>query len=306
MPRSASPAATSPRLLRRVLRIIVRTVQAFIADNVPRLGAALAFYITISVAPLLVLTIAVAGILFEDQQVRVTVMAEIEGMLGSKGAHVVTSIDPPEEKPSGVVATVVSVATLFFGALKVFKQLREALNAIWRVPPSEEHGFWRIIRHQLFSIATVLMTGFLLLVSLVLSAALNWFGGETLGRTNLPAYLIEAVNMGTSFLLITILFALLFKLLPNTPIRWRHVWLGAVVTAFLFTIGKSALGVYLGKASVTSAYGAAGSIIALLLWCYYASQIVFLGAEFTRITSRSNGGRDFSKFDEANERTLPL
>lgn len=284
----------------------MRTVRAFIADNVPRLGAALAFYITISVAPLLVLTIAVAGVLFEDAKTRETVIAEIEGLIGSKGAEVVTSIDPPEKKPSGLVATVVSAATLMFGALKVFKQLREALNALWRVREPEEKGFFRIIRHQLFSMATVLMTGFLLLVSLVLTAALSWFGAQTLGRFDLPGYVLATVNMAISFTLVTVLFALIFKLLPNTQVKWRHVWLGAVVTALLFTLGKAALGIYLGKASVTSAYGAAGSIIALLLWCYYASQIVFLGAEFTRITSRSNGGRDFSPLEQEGERELRL
>jgi membrane protein len=287
-----------------VLRIVVRTVQAFIADNVPRLGAALAFYITISVAPLLVITVAVAGMLFDDNEARRTVIAEIEGLIGSKGAEVVTSIDPPKEKPSGMVATVVSIATLLFGALKVFKHLREALNAIWRVREPEEKGFLRILGRQLFSLATVLMTGFLLLVSLILSAALSWFGTESLGRLDLPGYALQGVNMLLSFVLITVLFALIFKLLPNTDVRWRHVWLGASVTALLFTIGKSALGVYLGKASVTSAYGAAGSIIALLLWCYYASQIVFLGAEFTRITARSNGGRDFTPIDREGARTL--
>lgn len=301
---SASRPDRPPRLPRRVLRIVVRTVQAFIADNVPRLGAALAFYITISVAPLLVITVAVAGMLFDDNEARRTVIAEIEGLIGSKGAEVVTSIDPPKEKPSGMVATVVSIATLLFGALKVFKHLREALNAIWRVREPEEKGFLRILGRQLFSLATVLMTGFLLLVSLILSAALSWFGTESLGRLDLPGYALQGVNMLLSFVLITVLFALIFKLLPNTDVRWRHVWLGASVTALLFTIGKSALGVYLGKASVTSAYGAAGSIIALLLWCYYASQIVFLGAEFTRITARSNGGRDFTPIDREGARTL--
>lgn len=303
---SASRAGGAPALPRRVFRILVRTVQAFVADNVPRLGAALAFYITISVAPLLVLTIAVAGMLFDDQHTRQTVVAEIEGLIGSKGAEVVTAIEPPEEKPSGLIATAVSVATLLFGALKVFKHLRAALNAIWRVREPDEKGFLRIVGHQLFSMATVLMTGFLLLVSLILTAALSWFGGETLGRLELPGYALAAINMGISFTLVMVLFALIFKLLPNTHVRWRHVWLGAGVTALLFTVGKAALGIYLGKASVTSAYGAAGSIIALLLWCYYACQIVFLGAEFTRITDRSNGGRDFAPLDEEGERELRL
>jgi membrane protein len=306
MPRSVrGPNGPRPApLWRRVLRILGRTARAYFADNIPRLGAALAFYITIAVAPLLVLTIAVAGMLFKDIDARETVVSEIEQLVGSQGAEVVDSIDPPEREKGGVLATIVGGVTLLFGALGVFRQLQGALNAIWRVHPKPTAGLWNLIGSQLFSMATVLMTGFLLLVSLIVSAALSWFGTQTLGRLDLPGFLLEGINLGLSFLIITFLFALIFKLLPNTAIRWRHVWLGAAVTALLFTIGKTALGIYLGRASVTSAYGAASSIIALLLWCYYASQIVFLGAEFTRITSRSAGGRDFTPLDTPEERSL--
>lgn len=299
----SSPPPRAP-LWRRTLRILGRTARAYFADNIPRLGAALAFYITIAVAPLLVLTIAVAGMLFQDLDARETVVSEIENLVGTGGAEVVDSIEPPQKKEGGVLATIVGGVTLLFGALGVFRQLQGALNAIWRVHPKPTHGFWNLIGSQLFSTATVLMTGFLLLVSLIVSAVLSWFGAQTLGRLNLPAALLEVVNLSLSFLLITFLFGLIFKLLPNASIRWRHVWLGAAVTALLFSIGKSALGLYLGRASATSAYGAASSIIALLLWCYYASQIVFLGAEFTRITSRSNGGRDFTPLDAPEERSL--
>lgn len=301
---SVSSPPPTPALWRRTLRILGRTARAYFADNIPRLGAALAFYITIAVAPLLVLTIAVAGMLFQDLDARKTVVSEIENLVGSEGADVVDSIDPPQRKKGGVLATVVGGLTLLFGALGVFRQLRGALNAIWRVHPKPTRGVLATIRAQLFSMATVLITGFLLLVSLILSAVLSWFGTQTLGRLQLPAAVLEFVNLALSFLLITFLFGLIFKLLPNAPIRWRHVWLGAAVTALLFSIGKTALGLYLGRASVTSAYGAASSVIALLLWCYYASQIVFLGAEFTRITSRSNGGRDFEPLDTPEERSL--
>lgn len=302
MSRSSPPP--TPPLWRRTLRILGRTARAYFADNIPRLGAALAFYITIAVAPLLVLTIAVAGMLFQDLDARETVVSEIENLVGTGGAEVVDSIDPPQKKDGGILATVVGAVTLLFGALGVFRQLQGALNAIWRVHPKPTTGFWNLVGTQLFSTATVLMTGFLLLVSLIVSAVLSWFGTQTLGRLQLPGFVLESVNLTVSFLIITFLFGLIFKLLPNAPIRWRHVWLGAAVTALLFSIGKSALGLYLGRASVTSAYGAASSIIALLLWCYYASQIVFLGAEFTRITSRSAGGRDFTPLDTPEEQSL--
>jgi membrane protein len=160
---------------------------------------------------------------------------------------------------------------------------------------------WPIVRRRLFSLATVLMTGFLLLVSLVLSAMLSWFGAQWVGRLPAPPWVLQTVNLSLAFVITTVLFALIFKLLPDAKMKWRHVWLGAAVTSLLFSVGKWGLGIYLARGTVTSAYGAASSAIALLIWCYYAAQIVFLGAEFTRITSRSDGGRDFSRLDEPAE-----
>lgn len=154
----------------------------------------------------------------------------------------------------------------------------------------------------MFSFATVLATGFLLLVSLIASTVLSWLGSQAITRLGLPTAALQTVNNAVSFVAITFLFAMVFKLLPDTRVPWRHVWLGSVVTAALFTLGKGVLGLYLGHANVTSAYGAAGSLIVLLLWCYYAGQIVFLGAEFTRVTTLSEGGRDFSPLDEPVER----
>lgn len=297
------PQVPAP-LWQRTFRILGRTAHAYFSDNVPRLGAALAFYITIAVAPLLVLTLAVAGVLFDSAESRATVLREIEHLVGADGAEVVPVINPPAQEKGGVLATVVGSITLLFGALGVFRQLQGALNALSRVHAKPTAGVAQFLKTQLFSTATVLMTGFLLLVSLVLSAALSWFGMRTLGQLRLPGFLLEGVNLLLTFVFITVLFALIFKLLPNASIRWRHVWLGAAVTAALFSVGKTALGLYLGRASVTSAYGAASSVIALLLWCYYASQIVFLGAEFTRITSRSDGGRDFTPLETPAEQAL--
>ncbi len=291
----------SPSLLRRTGRILVRTGHAFFADNVSRLGAALAFYITVAVAPLIVLTLAVAGIIFQDESARDTVLGEMNRLMGANAAAVVTSVKPPTESRNGVVATTAGIVTLLFGALGVFSHLQEALNAIWRAAPRTDKGVWRIVRRRLFSLATVLMTGFLLLVSLVLSAMLSWFGAQWVGRLPAPPWVLQAVNLTLAFLLTTALFALIFKLLPDAKMKWRHVWLGAAVTSLLFSVGKWALGLYLARGTVTSAYGAASSAIALLIWCYYAAQIVFLGAEFTCITNRSDGGRDFSLLDEPAE-----
>jgi membrane protein len=213
----------------------------------------------------------------------------------------VQAVQNPADSPAGRGTTAVGIATLLFGAFGVFHHLQEALNSIWRVKPPVTKGWWNFIRPRLFSFATVIGTGFLLLVSLVASAMLSWLSGQALARFELPTLALQTVNNVLSFGMLTFLFAMIFKLLPDTPIRWRHVWLGAVVTALLFTLGKSLLGLYLGRANVASGYGAARSLIVLLLWCYYAAQIVFLGAEFTRVTALSHGGRDFSELDRATE-----
>jgi membrane protein len=293
-------------IIRRSGRILTRTVQAFAADNVARLGAALAFYTTVAVAPLLVLAIAMAGIVFGEGDARLQVIGEIERLAGSQASAAVAAVQSPAATTTGMLATLLGVGTLVFGTLGVFTQLQDALNAIWRVPPQPAKNWWHYLQRRLFSLATVMVTGFLLLVSLVASAMLSWLGAQTAQRLGLPVLGLQVVNNGISFGVVTSLFALVFRLLPDTPVRMRHVWIGAAVTALLFTVGKTLLGLYLGRASLTSAYGAAGSLLVLLLWCYYAAQIVFLGAEFTRVTALSNGGRDFTPLAEPEERSRPL
>jgi membrane protein len=274
-------------IFRRSGRILLKTVQAFAADNVAQSGAALAFYTTVAVAPLLVLTIAMAGTVFGKGDARLQVIEEIERLAGSQASAAVAAVQSPSATSTGMLAMV-------FGILGVFTQLQDALNAIWRVPPQPTKGWWHYLHRRLCSLGTVLVTGFLLLVSLIASAMLSWLGANAARHFGLPVFGLQLVNMSISFGVVTFLLALIFRLLPDTPVRMRHVWLGAAVTAVLFTGGKSLLGYYLGRASLTSAYGAAGSLLVLLLWCYYAAQIVFLGAEFTRVTALSNGGRDFS------------
>ena len=288
-------------LLTRTGRILQRTARAFVEDNVTRLGAALAFYTTIAVAPLMVLALALAGVFFEESVARETVVREIRDVIGGPAAEAVATLESPERKPEGILATVVGGVSLVFGAFGVFAHLQDALNSIWRVTPPKL-DFWPMVAHRLFSLAIVLATGFLLLVSLVLSAALAWLTSWGASRAGLSAFTLEAANSIVSFTVTTLLFALLFKLLPAARVPWRHVWLGSVVTAALFTIGKLALGFYLAHAHVASAYGAAGSLVALLLWCYYAGQIVFLGAEFTRVATLSDGGRDFAPLNRPAER----
>ncbi len=290
----------------RATRIVLRTGRAFVADNISRLGAALAFYTTIAVAPLLVLAVAVAGMVFDAASARQEVIGQIENLAGAQAGAIAQTLQSPAATTTGTIATLIGAATMVFGALGVFQHLQSALNAIWRVRPPPVKGWWEFVHRRLFSLATVMVTGFLLLVSLIASAALSWFSERTVQQFGLGMFVLQVGENFLSFALMTFLFAMIFKLLPDTTVQWRHVWLGAVVTAILFTFGKSVLGLYLGRAAVTSAYGAAGSLVALLLWCYYASQIVFLGAEFTRVTAMSDGGRDFAPLEAAGERSREL
>lgn len=299
----AAVALAEAGIGRRTGRILFHTANAFMDDKVTRLGAALAFYTTIAVAPLMVLAIAVAGFFFDQDDARKTVIGEIEHLAGSPASSAISAIQSPTATATGAIATVLAVGTMLFGALGVFQHMQDALNSIWRVKVPIERG-WRVfLRRRIFSLATVIATGFLLMVSLVASALLSYLGAQAAHRFGLPVMMFQVLNNLLSLLVVTFLFAMIFKLLPDTPIRWRHVWLGALATGVLFTIGKSVLGFYLGRASVTSAYGAAGSLVALLLWCYYAAQIVFLGAEFTRVTAMSRGGRDFSSLTAQADRT---
>jgi membrane protein len=249
------------------------------------------------VAPLLVVAIAMAGTVFGAGEARQQVIGEIERLAGSQASAAVAAVNSPATTPTGVFATLLGIGTILFGTLGVFNQLQDALNTIWCVPPKPLQGWVHFLKSRLFSLATVIVTGFLLLVSLVASAMLSWLGAQTAHRLELPLFGLELVNTAMSFGVVTVLFALVFRLLPDTPVRMKHVWIGAAVTALLFTLGKTLLGYYLGRASLTTAYGAAGSLIVLLLWCYYAAQIVFFGAEFTRVTALSQGGRDFSTFE---------
>jgi len=287
-------------------RILAKTIHAFASDNIVRLGAALAFYTTVAVAPLLVMAIAMAGTVFGEADARRQVIGEIERLAGSQASAAFAAVHSPPTASSGWLATLFAVATMIFGTLGVFNQLQDALNAIWRVPPKVVPSWGHFLKGRLFSLATVIVTGFLLLVSLVASAMLSWLGAQTAHRLELPVFGLELMNSAISFGVVTVLFALVFRLLPDTPVRMKHVWIGAAVTALLFTAGKTLLGYYLGRASLTSAYGAAGSLVVLLLWCYYAAQIVFFGAEFTRVTALSNGGRDFTPFAAPVERGRPL
>jgi membrane protein len=261
-------------------------------DRAPRLGAALAYYTVFSLVPFLVVVIGVIGLVFGEVAAQSAILSQIAELVGEQTAAAIKDMIQRANQPStGLFATAVAVATLLIGASGVFGQLQDALNTVWGVEPKEGRGVWGFIKDRFLSFVAVLGTGFLLLVSLILSSALAAFGKWFGGLLPLPEAVLQLMNFALSFLVVTGLFALIFKLLPDAKVAWRDVWIGAALTSALFTIGKFALGVYLGKSNVASAYGATGSLVLVLLWVYYSAQILLYGAEFTQVYANRVGER---------------
>ena len=272
--------------------LLKESFEKWSADKAPRLGAALSYYTVFSLVPLLVLTISIAGLVFGTEAAQQAIMAQIENLVGPQSAAALKQMLEIAQKPSsGAVASAIAVATLLLGASGVFAQLQDALNTVWGVETKAGRGLWGTIKDRLFSLMAVLGTGFLLLVSLVLSAALAAVGKLFQGWLPGQEALLHVADLVLSFGVITLLFAMMFKLLPDAKIAWRDVWIGAGLTSLLFTIGKFAIGMYLGKADVGSAYGAAGSLVILLVWVYYSSQILLYGAELTSVYANRYGSR---------------
>jgi membrane protein len=250
--------------------------------EVARTGAALAFYTVFSLAPVLILSIAIAGFFFGEKAARGEIVEQIRGLIGTTGASAVQSVLENAGRPgAGIIATIVSVATLLIGANTALAELKTGLDQIWEVPSEKRQGFWYFIRTRVLSVGLILALGFLLLVSLVISAALTalerFWGGEAV-----VSVVVGWLNVAFSFALVVVLFGTIYKVLPSVRIAWRDVFIGALVTALLFTIGKFAIGAYLGNSGLASTYGAAGSVVLLLVWVYYSAQVFLLGAEFTR------------------------
>lgn len=277
----------------RIWQMTTRSVTAWLDDYAPSMGAALAFYMLFSLAPLLIIAIAVAGLFFSKEAASGEIVAQIESVVGFEGALAVQGILRSASKPAqDMLATLVSIVTLIIGATSVFAELQSALDRIWRAPaPLNANGLWALLRARVLSFGLVLGLGFLLLVSLLLGAAIaalgKWSGGLFAGWGGL----LHGINFCMSFLIATALFAMLFKLMPRASVAWRDVWVGAAVTALLFEIGKLLIGLYLGKTGIASSFGAAGSLVVLLIWVYFSAQIFLLGAEFTWVYSHEYGSR---------------
>jgi len=251
--------------------------------NAPRLGAALAYYTILSLAPLLVLVVSIGGLVFGRKAAEGQLVWQFQDTIGTQGAQAVQAVLQSAHKPAaGVFATVVGTLVLLFSASSVCAELRDSLNDVWGVRLQSASGLGGMVRYRFFAFAMVLGIGILLLVSLVVSALLAAAGKFITVMLPAPPEFLQLLDVVLSLMVITILFALIYKVVPDVRIAWRDVWVGAAVTSLLFTIGKLLIGLYLGKASVGSAYGAAGSLVALLVWVYYSAQIFLFGAGLTR------------------------
>jgi membrane protein len=274
-------------------QLVRKSVTAWSDDYAPSMGAALAYYTTFSLAPLLLLVISIAGLVFGAEAARGQIVAQLGGLIGQEGATAIQGLLKSASEPAkSTVASIIGFVTLIIGATSIFGELQSDLDRIWRAPAvARPTGIWGMLRTRLLSFGLIVSIGFLMLVSLVVSAGLAavgswwsaWFGGWVIA--------LQIVNQIVSLLFVTALFALMYRILPSVHVGWQDVWHGAISTGLLFTIGKFAIGMYLGKAGVSSGFGAAGSIIVLLVWVYYSSQIFLLGAEFTWIYAHNHGTR---------------
>ncbi|MEM9809048.1 MAG: YihY/virulence factor BrkB family protein [Cyanobacteria bacterium P01_D01_bin.56] len=279
---------------KRIWRLLQETFREWNNDKASRLAAALAYYTMFSLAPLLVIVIAIAGFFFDQADVQSQLTQQIQGLVGEEGAAFAqTALDnanTPGENTS-LIASIISVVLLLIGATGVFGQLQESLNVVWNVEAKPGNAAKGFVKKRLLSFAMLLTIGFLLMVSLVLSTVLSALSAYLSGLLPGADALWQLLDFSLSVALVTVMFALLFKYVPDVEIIWSDVWTGAFITALLFTIGKFFLGAYLGNSGFSSTYGAAGSVIIILAWVYYSAQILFFGAEFTQVYARRYGSR---------------
>jgi membrane protein len=270
--------------------LIKLSIVSWRKDHAASMGGALAYYTLFSIAPLLLIVIAIAGFFLGPEAARGELFAQLQGLLGDDGAAAVQGLlESASEPEEGLFATISGVALLLLGATTVFAELQSDLDRIWRVEAKPSSGLWGLLRARLLSFGMILVLAFLLLVSLVLSAALSAIGKLWGGWFEGLAVLLEVVNFVFAFTITTGLFAMIYKFLPRAEIPWRDVWIGAAVTAILFAVGKFLIGLYIGRSGIASGFGAAGSFVVLLVWVYYSTQIFLLGAEFTAAYARERG-----------------
>jgi len=272
----------------RIISVLIDTGREWMSDKVSSLGAALAFYSLLSLGPLLLIIISIAGLAFGQEAASGHIFGQLRGLIGDEGAAAIQAIlANSRNKNDSLLATIIGVVTLLIAVTGVFGQLQDSLNTIWKVKAKPTRTVWSIVRVRFLSFSLVVGIGFLMLISLVVSAGLSAFAGYF--ADIVPPGVLYLLDISVSFSIITVLFAMIFKILPDVHIRWRDVWFGAAITALLFTLGKNLIGLYLGQSALSTTYGAAGSLIVVLIWIYYSNQILFLGAEFTQVYVRYFG-----------------
>jgi membrane protein len=281
-----------PHGLNNVWPLLKETFSQWNNDRAPRLGAALAYYTVFSLVPLLVIIIALVGLVFGHEAAQSYILQQLAALLGEQSTEAIQEMVRRASEPaSGLIAGLVAFITLAVGASGLFAELQDSLNTIWGVQRKESLGIWGLLKDRFVSLLAVMGTGFLLLVSLVVSAGLAAFGKWFGGWLPVSEFILQVLNILVSIVVITSLFAMMFKLLPDATVAWKDVWIGAFLTAGLFTLGKFAIGLYLGKSDIGSSYGAAASMVILLIWVYYSAQIFLLGAEFTQVYANTYGSQ---------------
>jgi membrane protein len=293
------------RIFSEPWKMLKDTVLSFIDDEALSRGAAIAFYTVTSIAPVLLIVVAIAGLAFGRDAAQNAITTQLSGLMGQQTAEVLqTAVASAAGKSSGILATIIGIVTLIATASGVFGEIQSALNAIWKTE-SKGTTVSRLIRARAASLGLVATLGFLLIVSLVVSAGLTAFGNHLNSILPFGKLILAVLNLVVSLVLISVLFAAIYKVLPDRHLEWRDVVVGAVVTAVLFTIGKSLIGWYIGSSAVASSYGAAGALIILLLWVYYSVQIFLLGAEFTKIYANRRGSKQDEPVVEGNASRAP-
>jgi membrane protein len=279
-------ASGTPIPFREIAPLVRLAFQNWLNDRAPRMGAALAYYIALSLAPTVLILLAIASLAFGAPAAESRLVAQIQGLVGYEGAKAIQSMIDGARQSKGIAATVLGLGTMFFAASAVVSELRDAMNTIWQVPEdttsSTVRSIFNLVKDRLLSFALVLASGLFLVLSLIVNAWIFAAGKYLNLGAAPPKALVQTTDWVVSFVVLTILFAFIFKVLPSVPLHWSDVAIGAVATSLLFAAGKVLLGVYLGKAGFTDTYGAAGSLVIVLVWVYYSAQVLFLGAEFTR------------------------
>ncbi len=279
-----------------IWNLMKNTATKLSVDQAPRLGAALAYYATFSLAPLLIIAIAISGLVFGREAASGQIVGQIQGLVGQDTASAIQAMIAKSNQPvTSILTSLIGLLTLFLGASGVFGELQQSLNEIWGVKPKPKRGLLATLKDRFFSFGMVLGSGFLLLISLVVSAGLAALSNVFAGLMPGWGVITQIINFIISMAVITVLFALIFKYVPDTKIIWADVWSGAALTALLFTIGKALIGFYIGYSSLASTYGAGASLAVILLWVYYSAQILFFGAEFTQVYATMYGSRSHSE-----------